>query len=523
MSAPPAVAPSRPPAAPSGEVPFAPRPRRVRAGPPSLLDVAVDPTQRAAITLPAGKAMLILGEAGHGKTTVALHRLAQLWRESGGRRRGAVVVPTDGLARLLQPLLRRLGVDVLVATYDRWARAQAQRAFRRLPRESEGAPPSVLGLKRHPALRTALEELATRDPGRIDDDADAPARRTRALVSRGDLQHLFGDRVLLERVAESAKIAHLAVRDVLERTRVQLGKTTEEEWAHVDDRSRLVAVDGRALDEGTATAHANTIDAEDYAVLFELDRLRAMQRRLPPTAPRAFDLLVIDEAQEFAPLELRLLGRSLSPDGTLIVAGDADQQTDPTTTFPGWSSVMRELGQPHHATAHLEIGYRCPPDVVALARAVRDSSARQQQQTPTEESTTAFFVFESYRELLTSIGRGLRILLRRDRGASVAVVCRSPRVARRVASGLRAAVPTRIVWDGRFLARGPVQVSTVEEVKGLEFDFVIVPDANPHDYPDDAASRRAMYVAVTRARHQVVVACVGEPTRLLPWQPSSPQ
>jgi ATP-dependent exoDNAse (exonuclease V) beta subunit len=56
-----------------------------------------------------------------------------------------------------------------------------------------------------------------------------------------------------------------------------------------------------------------------------------------------------------------------------------------------------------------------------------------------------------------------------------------------------------------------VQVSTVDEVKGLEFDFVIVPDAGTVDYPDTPLARRALYLAVTRARHQVVLTCVGEP------------
>ena len=44
-----------------------------------------------------------------GKTTVALHRLLHLWRTFPGatRPRVAMVVPTEGLARLIQPLLRR--------------------------------------------------------------------------------------------------------------------------------------------------------------------------------------------------------------------------------------------------------------------------------------------------------------------------------------------------------------------------------------------------------------------------------
>ena len=76
-------------------------------------------------------------------------------------------------------------------------------------------------------------------------------------------------------------------------------------------------------------------------------------------------------------------------------------------------------------------------------------------------------------------------------------------------------IPARLVFDGRFFARGPIQVTVVDEVKGLEFDFVLVPDATEAAYPDTAASRRALYVAATRARHQVLFAAVGPPTPLL--------
>jgi hypothetical protein len=507
---------------------FAPRQLAARRRAPSLVDVALDPAQRGAVKLPAGRPLLVLGEAGHGKTTVALHRLAHLWRSAGvqiARRhslpssrsataplRAAVVVPNEGLARLLQPLLRRLGVDVEALTYDRWASAQARRAFRRLPRESDSTPPSVMGLKRHAALRLALAELAMRAPGLVDDDPDSPVRLRRANVTRGDLQQLYGDRVLMERVARAGNIPSRAVADTLDRTRVQFSPTAEQEWAHVTDRRRLVAVDGRAVDDGTAWEHANTVDVEDYAVLFELDCLRATTRGGRAAVRPKYDVLMIDEAQELAPLELALLGRTMKPDGTLIVAGDAHQQTDETATFGGWGEAMRELGRPNFDTVELTIGYRCPPDVVALARAVI-APAGVAPMSPAPRSRA----FDDERELDDWLADGLRHLLRHDRRASVAVVCRSPLTARRLVPMLqRREVPCRLVFDGRFSPRG-VQVSTVEEVKGLEFDFVVVPDASARDYPDHAASRRAMYVAVTRARHEVAISCVGERSAIVPW------
>lgn len=461
------------------------RSRALRERTSSLVDVTLDPAQRAAIDLPASRPLLVLGEAGHGKTTVLLHRVAQIFRANRSLR-GLVLVPTEGLVRLLVPHLRKLGVDLDVVTFDAFISRQGRRSFRRLPRESELTPPSVMRLKRSAALAHSLDTLAA---------------RTKARASRRDLLHLFGDRLAMEAVARDAGLPAYVVEDVLERTRVQYGKTTEEEWSHVVDRERLVAVDRRALDDGTATEHAATIDVEDYPILFELDRRRAVKNSRSPVNPRAYDLLAIDEAQELAPLDLALIGRSLAPGGTLVVSGDADQHTDETTAFAGWDDAMRILGAPDHESVTLEIGYRCPPDVVTLARAVRDGARPP-------AAHVASFVDEA--ALVAAIAPELAAILENDRRASVGILCRHPLTARRIADRLKGLVPSRLVFDGRFLPRGPVSVTITSEVKGLELDYVLVPDAGERDYPDDAASRRSLYVALTRARHQAVIACAGE-------------
>jgi hypothetical protein len=479
---------------------LSPRPRDTRRRAPSLIDVELDPAQRDAVTLPAGRSLLVLGEAGHGKTTVALHRVAHLWRRARGTLRACVIVPTEGLERWLQPLLRKLGADVEVLAYERWAAAQARAAFRGLPRrESEDGTPGVGRLKRHPALRAVLGNIA----------GQGPSEHAR----RSDLLHLFGDRAVLDRVAAAAggTVTPRMVDDVLEHTRVQFSRTAEQEWSHVTDRARLVAVDGLALDVGTASADARSIDTEDYAVLFELDRLRAASRGVPPAAPPAYDLVMLDEAQELAPLELALVGRSLAPGGTLVVAGDPAQQVDPSVTFTSWESTMRELSCDDYASVTLDVGYRCPPEVVALARRVLDGV------TPAPSGPSVVPLDAADEPALAAwIARELSALARRDRTATTAVICRSPLFARRLVERLRLGVPARLVLDGRFLVRGGVQVTTVDQVKGLEFDTVVVPDATAAAYPEEGAARRALYVAVTRTRHQLVVASVGERTRLLP-------
>ncbi len=491
-----------------------PRSRAVRSRTPSLIDVALAPEQRTVVELPRGRSTLVLGEAGHGKTTVALHRLAKIWRSTKEPLKVAVIVPTDGLTRLLQPLLRKLGVDVEATTYERWAMMQARPAFRDLPRrESEDATAGIMRLKRDPAIRLALEEIARHPPGRIDDDRDVRQSRSRAFARRADLQHLYGDSVLMHRVAKASRdpVSERIVRELLEHTRVQFGKPTEVEFAHVVDRERLVAVDQRPLDRGTATSDVRTVDSEDYAVMFELDRLRAERAGKEATKPRAFDVILIDEAQELAPLELALIGRSLAPGGTLIVAGDEAQQVDPTVTFESWDEAMRELRCDEYETVVLKVGYRCPPPVVAVARHLAAISTAEPY-AAIDAPTSLRFADET--ALVARLAFELDRLSDDDPKASVAVLCRSPIVARRIARWLRARVPSRLVFDGHFRSRG-VQVTSIDQVRGLEFDFVVIADADADAYPDDFAARRNLYVAVTRARHQLVCLHVGRASPLL--------
>jgi hypothetical protein len=421
--------------------------------------------------------------------------------------------------------MESLGVRVEVRVYERWALRQARRAFPGLPsRESQAMSASVLRIKRDPALRVALTVLSRRRAGRIDDDREVRRAPGKAWVSRGDLQHLFGDRKLMEQVARASRepLGRHVIPEILEHTRVQFSRPSELEYAHVD-RARLRTLDGRSIDAGTPLEDAGSIDAEDCAVLFELDRLRAERSGKPATLPRAYDCIMIDEAQEFSPLELRLIGRSLAPGGSLIVAGDADQQTDPAAFFGGWEQSMAELARPDYERVVLGVNYRCPPAVVSVARrlvaavdgADRTSSGSTGAGAELDESSH-FVPFINECHLAAWLIGELSEIGKRDRRASVAVICRTPATARRLVRALRHALDARLVLDGKFVYHSGINVTTVEQVKGLEFDYVIVPDASPTNYPNQPSSRRALYVAVTRARHQLVLGAVAGRTDLLP-------
>ena len=61
-----------------------------------------------------------------------------------------------------------------------------------------------------------------------------------------------------------------------------------------------------------------------------------------------------------------------------------------------------------------------------------------------------------------------------------------------------------------------VDVTDVTQVKGLEFDYVIMVDVNAASYPDQHWARHLLHIGVTRAAHQLWMVSTGEPSVLVP-------
>ena len=481
--------------------------------------VVLDEVQRAAVELAGERSLLVLGEAGFGKTTVALHRLARLARAAQAERRrfrALVIVPTAGLGRLVSRSLTELGVaGVTVATFAEWAAGQAWRLFPELPRRVAPAEDSAVAqLKRHPALRTVFAEIVAGTPAMREVRAGYRDRRE---TVRDLLLHLYGDRVLMRRVVAAAdgELGEEVIGELLAHTRVQFSRTTEHALAHVD-RERLQTLDGQPLDAGTPTALAETIDGEDFAVVFALHRRVSGGDATRHGALARYQHVLLDEAQELAPIELELLGRAVAPDGSVTVAGDGNQQVDAGTRFRGWSAAMTELGQAEHTAVTLAHSYRCPPAIEALAREVLSGTPAAARTGGADAAALVRTRHEQRAHLVCALGEALVGLQLADPRVHVAVVCRHEETARWLHEQLSRMLPARLVVDGEFRFVPGVEVTCVREVKGLEFDLVVVPDLDAANYPDTPAARRALYVALTRPLHQLWLACVG------PWSPLVP-
>jgi DNA helicase-2/ATP-dependent DNA helicase PcrA len=100
----------------------------------------------------------------------------------------------------------------------------------------------------------------------------------------------------------------------------------------------------------------------------------------------------------------------------------------------------------------------------------------------------------------------------------VAVISRYPEQSDLVYAALvRAEVPAlRRVRREDFSFTAGVDVTDVAQVKGLEFDYVLLCDVNAASYPDSIEARHLLHIAATRAAHQLWLILTGDPSPLLP-------
>ena len=526
----------------------------------------IDPRQFELVTRPTSGLIAVQGSAGSGKTTIGLHRIAYLAFADPARfrpERMLVVVYQRALARYVSRVLPSLDVPgVPVRTFTDWASEVRMATFSTLQAPVfDETPPLVMRAKAHGAM---LKILVDRQRELT---AFCRAELARELDGRPDAEQVLGvwDRSETNAagrpVPVDGRVTGLAVwlkeatgldpatRNGVEAAGRRLRARTRDvvgEWAalltdrgalgagferhapglfspgQLDDIHRWCIARDRLRTSGRDAAGEDgetyALDPEDDALLLRIHQLQRGELR-GAGGPLTVEHLMVDEVQDFSPLELAVLIETTTRHRSVTLAGDVAQAIAPEHGFSSWSDMLDDLGIPHERVEPLRVSYRSTREIVDAAEHVLGPLVGDVRPVaPRSGGPVESFGFGSAGEATEFLSHALGELMRAEPTASVALIARHPEQARLYYDALsEAEVPSlRLVSDQDFAFTPGIDVTDVRQTKGLEFDIVILLETTDSGYPVNDDARRLLHVAMTRAAHQLWVTYTGTPSPLLP-------
>jgi len=501
---------------------------RARTGQMRDIVATIQAEQDAIIRAPLETCLIVQGGPGTGKTAVGLHRAAFLLYEHRVvlSREGVLVVgPNPVFLRYISQVLPSLGetsatqttIDGLLGLRYRVVAddpepvaavkgdARMAAVIARAAAAAIKVPPDGVTL-RFRTRRLSFE--ATEVQALIDEirarDAPVATQRDRfrqAWVRRAYDRYTGG---LALELAEDEFGAEL-LADAVSR------KVIDAVWRSVNPaglvRSLLTqrAALARAAD-GILTAGEQQLllrprAAADRWTPHDLPLLDEAEAQVKG-APRRFGHVVVDEAQDCSPMQLRMLARRARHQ-SMTVLGDLAQATGPASPV-SWSETLAHLGSPANAQpAELTMGYRLPGAFLALANrllpiAAPDVAPSRSVRADGDPPDLHALARE---EIAAAVAEHALALAKEF--ATVAVISTAGRAA-----DLRRAIEDRgvvLAEPGEVSPDRPVVVVPAALAKGLEFDAVIVvePAQIASDGPHGA---RLLFVALTRAVQHLALA-----------------
>jgi DNA helicase IV len=505
---------------------------RPRTGPMRDIVSTIQPEQDEIVRSDVAVSVCVQGAPGTGKTAVGLHRAAWLlysFRERLDRSGVLVVGPNRAFLDHIGAVLPSLGeVRVGHATIESLLDHGRVRAEE---------PADVAALKGDPRLASVLRRAVWSSIVRPTEAVVVPrgvrkwrvpayevadildelaARGVRYSAARDLLPQRLAHHVLLE-MERAGEAPDDRVQDAVARS-AAVKTYVSSVWPALDPQGVLHRLwsDADAL---RAAAADDLTDAEQSMLLWDkpartkgaarwsradmalLDELADLLRRVP-----SLGHVVLDEAQDLSPMQLRAVGRRCST-GSVTVLGDIAQGTTPWATA-SWDEAMRHLGKEDHDLVVLDRGFRVPAVVIEYAArllpvmapglgapvSVRDNLGRLE----IRPAAAGELDVEVVRAVERAAGAA----------GSVGVIAPDTDVDR-VSAALAAAGVShgRLDRDHGDDEDHQVEVVPASVAKGLEFDRTVVvePAAIAAAEPDERTGLRRLYVVLTRAVSELTI------------------
>ncbi len=492
---------------------------------PNILSL-ITKEQFELITSDPERPVIIQGSAGSGKTTVALHRLAWLLHEENSMataKNTRVLVMNKSLQIYVSATLPSMGIqDVQTSTFNGWALNIIGKVVRGRPFfKFHNVPSFVEEIKFSEEILKALEGWVDNQKALLQTDVETEFKKWPGLLN---IWKKYADKALLPRLKDfthDVKESNMVKYDkdqrmeFLERKSFDLEDYVQDVYNLLSDTEHLkkyipanekLNANLDYLKRLTEkNREKNNLDYFDMSLVLRLIQLKNGGIPDGTGGVVALDHLVIDEAQDFGPVEFAIMMSSVSDKRQITIVGDVAQKILSARKFIGWNKVVSNLGMEEDSIIRLEISFRCTVPIMTLAHKVAGDPKKVEGRAGSEPE---WYKAGDRESMLEHLVNWTNRLVKADPYALIALICRYPKQAMELKEELEQYLSgeVRLGHRDQFSFEPGIMVTNIHQVKGLEFDSVALIEPDEENYPiKKEESRNMIYVGITRAQDELLL------------------
>jgi len=497
------------------------------------ITATIQKEQNAVIRCADVPVLLVNGIAGSGKTSVLLQRIAYLfYRQRENLRPDQVYLLT------INPVFRQYIDQVLPDLGEENPRTITWRDFVHIANAPDKGPYEPAKEADLVKIERALKSL------RLEEEDFRPVmQKGRCVLSRREIRKAAEG---LSGIETGVRLMHILADRLAEIARVKIRRMERDESRNYDSEAAGAGPEADSSDKTAAVfnsmdpyaeteepgfreqnriknQYGGAFSAISHFAFLDIERIgcRILGRKkltsaewiwlkmlLTGMSDKNVKYVMIDEVQDYTAAQLMVLRRYFGNAKFMMLGDEFQAIRQGTASFDKIKELFGEVEE-----FPLLTSYRSSPEITEIFTRLLPREKRIRTASVQRPGTAPVKMACASRDEYVMRLRSLISAADREKGLT-AVICGSRRSLERIEELLGEDAPP-VIRRNQALPAGGAFLITPELVKGLEFDGVILPDADPQMYPEDTLSRHRLYTAVSRAIRRLSILAEGNLTGLL--------
>ena len=472
------------------------------------ITATIQKEQNAVIRCADVPVLLVNGIAGSGKTSVLLQRIAYLfYRQRENLRPDQVYLLT------INPVFRQYIDQVLPDLGEENPRTITWRDFVHIANAPDKGPYEPAAEADLVKIERALKSL------RLEEEDFRPVmQKGRCVLSRREIRRASEG---LAGIETGVRFMNILADRLAEIARVKIQRMERDDKEN--DDAEMTDEPGVREQNRIKNQYGGAFSAISHFAFLDIERIgcRILGRKkltsaewiwlkmlLTGMGDKNVRYVMIDEVQDYTAAQLMVLRRYFGSAKFMMLGDEFQAIRKGTASFDKIRELFGEV-----AEFPLLTSYRSSPEITEIFTRLLPREKRIRTASVQRPGTAPVKMACASRDEYVMRLRSLISAAEQEKGLT-AVICGNRRSLERIEELLGEDAPP-VIRRNQALPSGGVFLITPELVKGLEFDGVILPDADPQMYPEDTLSRHRLYTAVSRAIRRLSILAERNLTGLL--------